>query len=151
MDYPSTLQGLCQTFDVTFQELSIACKRCRTELTFGDKAFFRLGKFSVVWKKDWPYALCQVCAREIAAHEFYFHQQEALQAEDVEEYIGCAVDEWLARCSECFRVLLPFEITDLAKQNCTVYIIRNRLHIRCILCRGGYRQSCMGRQLPCRT
>lgn len=131
---PSTLQGLCSTWRVTFTNLDIPCTYCNKYLTLSDKFDFENKKLQVLWKVGLPKAVCTSCLKTAARHERLIFYERQIDPAKLEAEKGPLNDIKL-RCQDCYGFLTAEEKLDHISNNIPFVVITGHFRGKCKICR----------------
>ncbi|AFA26581.1 E6 [Tursiops truncatus papillomavirus 6] len=106
---PCSISDLCKLFNLDFYELSISCVFCRKQLEDIDKWCFMNRDLQVVWKKEFPFALCLKCIEVRVIVDLLRSFELSASAKYVEEETGHALGDLKIRCYGCWKPLTESE------------------------------------------
>ncbi|ABY73444.1 E6 [Tursiops truncatus papillomavirus 1] len=106
---PCTIIELCEQFDLDLYELFICCVFCRKVLEDIEKWSCRNREINVVWKKEYPYAVCCKCLEVQAILDLLRYFERSGSAKTVEEDTGKPLGDLRVRCYGCYKPLTATE------------------------------------------
>ncbi|AFA26567.1 E6 [Tursiops truncatus papillomavirus 4] len=132
---PCLMQDLCKQFDLDIYELLICCVFCRNILEDIDKWSFRNRELYVVWKKEFPFAVCPKCLEVQAIIDLLRYYERSGTAGTVEEDTGKALGDLRVRCYGCFKPLTHSEKLFHVEDNAPFCKIANNWRGICTNCK----------------
>ncbi|AFA26588.1 E6 [Tursiops truncatus papillomavirus 7] len=106
---PCLISELCDQFSLDIYELLITCVFCRNVLQDIDKWSFRNRELYVVWKKNFPFAVCPKCLEVQAIIDLLRKFERSGSAKTVEDDTGKPLGDLRLRCYGCYKPLTPTE------------------------------------------
>lgn len=131
---PTTLQGLCTLWRVSFTALDICCTYCSKLLCLTDKFDFEAKQLQLIWKTGVPKAVCTRCLKTAARHERLIFYERQVAPTKLEAEKGPLSDVKL-RCQCCYCFLTPEEKLDHISKSIPFILVAGHFRGFCKICR----------------
>nr|WJJ59298.1 MAG: E6 protein [Leptonychotes weddellii papillomavirus 13] len=140
MEYPKSVQGLLNTFELSLSDLNLCCVWCVRTLSRRELILFDYKDLCLVWRKGIPFGVCDPCLRGAAKVNLWRHFDRSVYISTLEDELNTAIGDLKIRCAGCYKPLAPEEKLLMVEEGRRVHCIGEQWRGVCIGCRRGFRR-----------